>query len=402
MIIDFAKSQFGQEEIDAVNLVLKTNWLASGEENTKFEEEFAAYVGAKEAICVNSGSSANLIALASLNLIEGSKVLTAAAGFPATLSPILHLGFTPVLVDYDLETMNADTEAVLRRIPDVQAVILAHTFGNPFNIQRIMEFASVYGVPVIEDCCEALGTRINGQHVGTFGDMGTFSFYPSHQITAGGMGGMVVISKDSKWVKNSNKLKSLRDWGKCWDWDEKLGDNKTNYDMYINDLDYKYYRHYTYTDLGWNFKLAEINAAFGREQLKRLEGFVDQRIENYEYLFRKLQHLKCFKLLRSSVFGSRVGWFGFPMTIVDDKPNRNEFGDYLESKGIRHRPFFAGNITRHYPFYGLKGHKASFEVADYLMKNSLFIGCWPGMTKEMLDYIVETISQYVDNCHSKL
>ena len=203
----------------------------------------------------------------------------------------------------------------------------------------------------------------------------------------------------STWA-DTNKLKSMRDWGKVWNWDEKLGDNRTNYDMYFEGLPYKYYRHYTYFECGWNFKLAEMNAAFGREQLKRLDGFVKDRIHNYEYLHRCLRDVEELKFV-SPFRGAHISWFAFPITITNERISRNDLGDHLESKGIRHRPFFAGNITRHPPFLSLKSHyKSSFKTADYLMKNTLFIGCWPGMTTEMLNYIVETIIQYVDSSNT--
>lgn len=401
MNIDFAKCIFGDEERNAVKRVLEGHWLASGPENEAFQEEFAEYVGSKYAICVNSGSSSNLIALASLSLPPGSKVLTSACGFPATLSPIIHFGLEPVLVDYQLDTHNVDVDRAILRLDEVKAVIFAHTLANPVDL-RLINAAKSMGIPVIEDCCEALGTKVNGRHVGTFGTLGTFSFYPSHQMTAGGSGGMVVT--DDKHL--AMQMKSMRDWGKTWRWDEKLGDNKTCYTEDMG-LDYLYYRHYVYETLGYNFKLPEICAAFGREQLKRLETFSEQREFNFHYLRAKLSELDEFVPIKFNP-EARISWFGYPLTLKDGSElNRNMLGDYLESKGVRHRPFFAGNILQHKPFYHLWSeldihpHELPFPVADKLMRDSLFIGCWAGMTQEMLDYIVEVIGEFV-HLHTKL
>lgn len=395
-MIDFARSDYGQEECDAVNRVLKSSWLASGNENTQFEKEFAEYVGSKFAVCVNSGSSANLLALASLKLHKTSKVVTSACGFPATLSPILHLGMEPYLVDYDLETHNIDVEQVLKkiRLENVQAVIFAHTMGNPVNVYEIVKVAKEYGVKVIEDCCEAVGSTYKGQQVGSFGDIGTFSFYPSHQMTAGGAGGMIVTNDRDI----ANHCKEFRDWGKTWNWDEQLGDNKTMYDTEMG-IGYKYYRHYCYAQVGYNMKLSEMNAAFGREQLKKLESFKWRRASNYDELYAGLSDIEDF-ILPNRLRDSFPNWFGFIITIKDGSAiNRNKFGNFLESVGIRHRPFFAGNITYHTPFIELF---YPFEVANKLMKDSLFIGCHTKIGKEETDYIVKEIRGYVDRCHSEL
>jgi len=391
-MIDFARSSYGQEERDAVNRVLDSDWLASGNENEQFEKEFADYVGTKYAVCVNSGSSANLLALASLGLPKFSRVLTSACGFPATLAPLLHLGCNPVLVDYDLETHNIDLEQVLQKLPTVDALIFAHTMGSPVQVDVVMQEAKRLGVKVIEDCCEAVGSTLNGQQVGSFGDIGTYSFYPAHQITAGGSGGMLVTNDRYIWTR----AKELRDWGKTWNWDEKLGDNKTMYDMDIG-LGYPYYRHYVYAQTGYNFKLAEMNAAFGREQLKKLEHFKRVRSVNHEHLSEGLLGLKDFVDIETA-HGADPCWFGFIMTLKDGSyMNRNDFGDFLEKQGIRHRPFFAGNITHHKPF----GPPQAFPVADKLMKDSLFIGCHTKMFEEQCSFITTEVKRYVDSFDSE-
>lgn len=382
MNIPFALCEFGDEEREAVNYVLKGHWLASGPQNEEFEHEFAEYIGTKYAIAVNSGSSANLISLSSLSLPKGTKVLTGACGFPATLSPILHLDFEPILVDYDITSHNVDAIQIsdaLRINKDIRTVILAHTLGNPLSLIPIIN------CPFIEDCCEAVGSLYNSIKVGLFGTLGTFSFYPAHQMTAEGTGGMIVTNNEQL----AKECRSRRDWGKVWDWDTKLGDNKTVYNSKIDDINY--YKHYTYETLGFNAKLSETAAAFGRVQLKKLDNIRQRRIENYNYLYHQLEELGIFYLVKASEY-AKPSWFGFPLTLVESG-KRESLGNFLEDKGIRTRPFFAGNITRHKPFRHLY-QEGSFPVADKLMKDSLFIGIGQWLTEKELDYITESIKEW--------
>lgn len=378
MPIEFAAVDFSHQEIEAVNRVLAGTWLASGPENEKFELEFAAYVGSRYSVCVNSGSSANLLALGGLNLKKGSKVLTSACGFPATLNPILHLGLEPVLVDYDLASCNIDVAGMIELLlkSDISAVLFAHTLGNPVDMKHLMSTANSLGIPVIEDCCEAVGSKYQGKHVGTFGTLGTYSFYPAHQMTALGGGGMVVTDDESIY----QRMKSLRDWGKMYDWDSSLGGNNTDYSSPIG-----YHRGYTYTTTGWNFKLPEANCAFGREQLKKLDEFTAKRLRNWDYLYQGMKYIPNIYIPKMEKGASP---FGLCMTVN----NRNEFGTYLESKGIKHRPFFAGNILRQPAFKS--DDAGNFPNADYLMNNALFIGCHTKLTQKDLDYMVETICEY--------
>lgn len=372
MQIDFAKADYGQEEIDAVNRVLGSPLLASGPENEAFEKEFAEYVGSKYAVCVNSGSSANLLALASLGLPKGSKVLTSACGFPATLSPILHLGINPRLVDYDSGSHNICVEDAIREMTETGAIIFAHTLGNPVNLDWYDG-----SMPLIEDCCEAVGGN-----VGKDGTLATWSFYPAHQMTALGGGGMVTTNDE----KLYQRMKSLRDWGKVYTWDSSKGGNQTDYSSSIG-----YHTGYTYETVGWNFKLPEANCAFGREQLKKLDSFVAIRRKNWKYLYDGLKDIKEIKISPMSEGSSP---FGFCMRTKD----RNKFGMYLESKGIKHRPFFAGNILRQPAFKSENADK--FPVADQLMNEALFIGCHTNLTKEELNYMIDVIHAYFDNLRS--
>ena len=391
MIIDFAKCDFGKEEIDAVNKVMSTEWLASGPETEAFEKEFASYVGTHYAVCVNSGSSANLLALASLNLPKGSKVLTSACGFPATLAPILHLGLEPVLVDYDIDTLNIDITEVyntLLTVPDIKAIILAHSLGNPVDMRGIHKACNELGISIIEDCCEAVGSKVLGNSVGHYATLATFSFYPAHQITAFGGGGMVTTNSKELWLQ----MKSMRDWGKVWDWDDKLGHATTSFNQTeFLDYDKPYYKHYTYQTVGWNMKLPDANSAFGRVQLKKLDKLSDERHGIYQYLRDGIDDIGLFKPVEI-IDDARVSWFGFPLIL--EYGDRNSLSKHLIDNGIGHRPFFAGNITRHKPFSHLKG---DFPVADLLMDYVLFFGCWQGMKKEQMDYIIEKVEEWTDS-----
>ena len=387
MKVDFARCVVGKKEIRAVNKVLKGTWLSSGPQTEAFEKEFAAYVGTKYAICVNSGSSANLLALSSLNLPKGSKVLTAAAGFPATLAPILHLGLEPVFVDYDLNTHNIDVDQVKSMLitHKISAIIFAHTLGNPVDTSIFQDL----DIPIIEDCCEAVGTKVKGKSVGSFGTLGTFSFYPAHQMTALGGGGMVTTNNELL----MKRMKSMRDWGKMWDWDSDKGGLVTHYTSDVNGM--KYYKGYTYETVGYNFKLPEANCAFGREQLKKLDSFTKERQDNFIYLYKHLGSLSMFLEL-SIDWDASISWFGYPFTIKDSFYSRNNFGDFLERNGIRHRPFFGGNILRHKPFSSTQyGYADHFPVADKLMRDTLFVGCWNGMTQDMLDHIIKVVKKWV-------
>ena len=377
-MIDFAGCEFGDEERRAVNRVMEGTWLASGKENEEFEKEFAKYMGTKSAVCVNSGSSANLLALAALDLPKGSKVLTSACGFPATLAPILHLGLEPVLVDYDITTHNIDLRQVEEKLPEVDAVILAHTLGFPVDMDRIK------GVKIIEDCCEAVGAQYKHKKVGSIGTLGTYSFYPSHQMTALGAGGMVVTSDEAL----LHRLRSLRDWGKMSNWESYLGHHATEFQA----KGLQYFPQYTYETVGYNMKLSEAGAAFGREQLKRLPDFNSIRRLNHYSLTRKLRDLSDIFILQSYTVETSDAPFGFVLTFREDTHDRNDFSDYLVSKGIGTRPFFAGNITRHTPF---KQYEQDFPVADKLMRDSLFIGVWQGLGEEQLQYMADTIHDYI-------
>ncbi|MCR4307718.1 MAG: DegT/DnrJ/EryC1/StrS family aminotransferase [Candidatus Berkelbacteria bacterium] len=383
MKINFAGIIQGQEEADAVIRVIQSEWHGSGNEAKTFEQDFADFIGTKYALTVNSGSSANLLAIKALDIPEGSCVLTSGCGFPATLSPIIHAGYKPVLVDYDIKTHNIDLDQVEKacKTVKVHAIIFAHTMGNPVDMTRLMEIANKYKIKVIEDCCEALGAVWNGKQVGSFGDLATFSFYPSHQLNGMGMGGAIVTNN----VEYALKMRSMRNWGKQANAPKFTGDHVTTYNTLVDGIPYD--EGYAYETIGYNLLMPDVNVAYLRVQFKRLADFVARRKHNWETLHNALKDLPIG--LMPVQDGAVPSYFGFTMITLPDE--RDKFADYLESTGIRTRPFFAGNITRHDPFRYLL---QDLPIADKFMRQALFVGVWPGITDEHLEYIIETIKNY--------
>jgi len=383
----------GQEEIDAVNRVLHSDWHVSGPECEALQKEIAEKIGVKYCVVVNSGSAANLLALQALNLPKGAKVLTSACGFPATLNPILHLGHTPVFVDYLLKTLQADILQVEELIDgfgvfsnntsQIQAVLLAHTLGSSLNMFRLKAVCDQYDIPIIEDCCEAMGTKYEGQYVGSIGKVGTFSFYSSHQISGLGGGGAVVTNDQNIY----EQCKSLRDWGKQ---NVREGYICTKMDTKVGDIPYD--QQYTYDTVGYNMRMPDANCAYAREQLKRLDNFATKRRDNYNLLQTLLQvedlplhYMDIDKCIEPASFG-------FPV-VLKEPGLRDKMVEYLESKGIHVRLFFAGNILRHKPYVGI-GDCNNYPIADYLMNNAFFCGCWPGLDRNDMCYIAHYISEF--------
>ena len=385
----------GSEEIDAVNRVLTEQpyWHVSGKECRLLQEELAAYHGVKYCVVVNSGSSANLLALKSLNLPKGSKVLTSACGFPSILACIVQLGLTPVLVDYNVHTCNIDLDDVEQALiehSDIKAMILAHTMGSPLNMERLCLLEDKYGVLLIEDACEALGAKFDGKLVGTFGKAGTVSFYSSHQISGFGGGGAILTDDEDIYTT----AKSLRDWGKR---EVREGQICTKMDSEVDGIPYD--QQYTYETIGYNMRFPDANCAYAREQLKRLDGFVEKRRENYLHMRDALAFENESLLFMTWPVGAEPAFFGFPL-IVRTPTFRDSLVEHMESKGVHVRLFFAGNILRHKPYKDLeyltieKNRKIGFPNADYLMVNALFCGCWPGLSLEDMEYSESVIKEF--------
>lgn len=374
----------GDEEVEAVNRVLASSWHGSGIECASLQEELAEYFQVKRAVVVNSGSMANLIALSVLGLEPGSKVLTSGGGFPATLNPILHLGLVPVLVDYQLPAHNVDEkliEEAIRSDPAIKAVIVAHTVGNPLDVASMSHLCQERGVALIEDCCEAIGSRLHGKPLGGFGTTGTLSFYPSHQINGFGGGGALLTDD----IQLAERATSLRDWGKV---PVREGDNLTRLNEIVDGIPYD--QQYTYLNVGYNTRFPDGNCAYTREQLRKLDSFNAIRRRNYHHLQSMLIDLPLISM--SIIEGADPAFFAYPVTLaMEARQSRDDLVRFLEGRGVRTRLFFAGNITRHRPYRHLK---CSLPVADHLMARSLLCGCWHGLDETQIQHVGASIRAF--------
>ncbi len=391
---------FGEAELlAAVNASLDF-WLTSGPYAEKFEKSLATYLGMRHAFMVNSGSSANLIALTALTskslgerqLRPGDEVLTVAAGFPTTVTPILQNGLIPVYVDIDLQTYVANDEKLLEAItPKTKAIMMAHTLGNPFNLELVLKLKEKYNLWVIEDGCDALGGTYRNQKLGSFGDLSTLSFYPAHHITTG-EGGAVF----SKTASLKPLIESFRDWGRdCWcapGCDNTCG---KRFDRKMGELPEGYDHKYTYSHLGYNLKSGDIQAAIGLAQLARLEEFIRIRRSNWKKLYDGLLDLSEFLLLPIATESSEPSWFGFAITVRESSPvTRNQLIQEFDSRMIATRLLFGGNLLRQPAFIGTPQRVVGeLKNTDRVMNDTLWLGVWPGLTDIMIDYVIESIHE---------
>jgi CDP-6-deoxy-D-xylo-4-hexulose-3-dehydrase len=389
---------FGTEELmAAVNSSLDF-WLTAGPQSEKFESRFAKLVGMRNAFLVNSGSSANLLALSSLtsplhgerSLKPGDEVLTVAAGFPTTVTPILQNGMIPVYVDIDLDSYGANLDSLESAIgPKTKAIMMAHTLGNPINMDRVENLVQKHNLWFIEDSCDALGGTYRGRNLGTFGDLSTFSFYPAHHITTG-EGGMILAKRVSYKVI----IESFRDWGRdCWC---PSGCDNTclkRFDWQLGELPIGYDHKYTYSHLGYNLKSGDIQASIGLAQLDRLESFIELRKRNWKYLLEGLEDLQEFFLLPKATPGSDPSWFGFAITVREGSPKtRNEIVRELNEFKIGTRLLFGGNLLRQPAFAGTPRRIYGELInTDKVMNDTFWIGVWPGLSLDMLDYVIECL-----------
>ncbi len=376
-------------------------WLTSGRFNDLFEAQLANFIGVRHVRSVNSGSSANLVALAALTsrtlgdraLQPGDEVITVAAGFPTTLNPILLYGLIPVFVDVDLPTYNIDTrqlEAALS--PRTRAVMIAHTLGNPFDLDRVMAFVRKHDLWLVEDCCDSLGASFGGQHVGTFGHFGTLSFYPAHHITMGEGGAF--FTRDDSLLRIAE---SIRDWGRdCWCAPGKDNTCGQRYCRKQGDLPEGYDHKYVYSQLGYNLKISDMQAACGLGQLEKLPGFVAQRNRNFDYLSSRLKPLEDVLILPEATPGSQPSWFGFPVTLRESaETQRRDLLRYLDERKIGTRLLFGGNLIRQ-PYFSDRPHRVIgvLDNTDNIMKNTFWVGVFPGLVQAQLDYIADTLAAY--------
>jgi CDP-6-deoxy-D-xylo-4-hexulose-3-dehydrase len=393
---------FGQEELSAAVEASLDFWLTSGPYTEKFENRFAKTVGMRHAFMVNSGSSANLVALTTLTspkigeraLRPGDEVLTVAAGFPTTVTPILQNNLIPVYVDVDLQTYVANDDALENAIgPKTKAIMMAHTLGNPFNLDLVQKLAEKHNLWVIEDSCDALGGTYKGQNLGTFGDLSTFSFYPAHHITTG-EGGAVLIKK----VAHKTIVESFRDWGRdCWCAPGCDNTCLKRYEWQLGELPEGYDHKYTYSHLGYNLKSGDIQAAIGLAQLNRLDDFVELRKRNWLYLLNGLKDLGEFFMLPKAAENSDPSWFGFAMTVKPSSPkSRNQIVQELNEKKIGTRLLFGGNLLRQPAFMGTPRRVVGdLGNTDRIMNDTFWIGVWPGLSVEMLDYVIDQVHKII-------
>ncbi len=391
---------FGPEEIsNAVRASLEF-WLTSGPYSLDFESRFAKVVGMRHAFMVNSGSSANLLALSALTsprlgdraLRPGDEVITVAAGFPTTVTPILQNGLVPVYVDVDLSTYVANEAALEEAIsPKTRAIMMAHTLGNPFNLDLVAKLAEKYNLWVIEDSCDGLGGTFRGQTLGSFGDLSTFSFYPAHHITTG-EGGAVLTKK----ALMKPIVESFRDWGRdCWCAPGCDNTCLKRYEWTLRELPAGYDHKYTYSHLGYNLKSGDIQAAIGLAQLDRLPDFIAARRKNWLYLLDGLRGLEDFLILPTPTENSDPSWFGFALTLRESSPiTRNALVQELNEKKIGTRLLFGGNLLRQPAFMGTPRRViGDLPNTDIVMNDTFWIGVWPGLTLPMLDFMIETMQE---------
>lgn len=375
-------------------------WLTTGRFAAQFEREFARVFGLRHAMLVNSGSSANLIALSALTspslgdmrLRPGDEVITVAAGFPTTVNPIIQNRLTPVFVDVTVPTYDVDVRMLEPALSErTRAVMLAHTLGNPFDLAAVTAFAKKHRLWLIEDCCDAVGATYEGQHVGTFGDLATVSFYPAHHITMG-EGGCVLTNR----ARLKKLVESFRDWGRdCWC--DPGNDNTCGkrFDWQLGDLPYGYDHKYTYSHIGYNLKLSDMQAAVGVAQLRKLPAFIEARRRNFRAMYEGLRDLEEFFILPQATPGADPSWFGFPLAVRPDAPfTRDQVVRHLEAHKIATRLLFGGNLVRQ-PAYRDVHYRVVGELtnSDFVMTQVFWIGIYPGINEAMVRYVIDAVHE---------
>ncbi len=400
--IQYSGGVFDDKEINAAVSSLIDGWFGLGKKGEEFENDLAAFVGVKGSILTNSGSSANLLAIASImsplfsgRLKRGDEVITSACGFPTTVNPIVLYGLKPVFLDINPDTYNINASDLERALSKkTRAVMLAHTLGNPHEMDKIMEFCKKHNLIFIEDNCDGLGSEYDGQRTGSFGLLGTQSFYPPHHITIG-EGGAVHYND----MRFNRITQSLRDWGRsCWcRGDEKrmLGACGVRFNYVVGGKPYDH--KYMFNQIGYNLKPIEAQAAMGVMQLKRMPGFIKKRAKNFARMYKHAKNWEKYFILPKSLPKAKPCWFAFPLTIRDNMAfTRHEITMYLEEKKIQTRPLFAGNITRQPAYFNIKYRKiGKLTNADRVLHNTFFTAIYPGVGNQEIDYIAECINEFL-------
>ncbi|MDU2065157.1 MAG: lipopolysaccharide biosynthesis protein RfbH [Sporomusaceae bacterium] len=400
-IIPFAGRVYDEKEMISLVDSSLDFWLTAGRNAEEFEEEFADFFGVKSCSLVNSGSSANLIALSALTspnlgqkrLKHGDEVITVAAGFPTTVNPIIQNGLVPVFVDVDVETCNIDSNELDKAISSkTKAIMLAHTLGNPFNLEKVMELVKKHDLFLVEDCCDAVGAKYKGKNVGSFGHISTVSFYPAHHMTMGEGG--AVLTND---LRLTRIIRSFRDWGRdCYC---EPGSNNTcgrRFQMQMGTLPAGYDHKYIYTHIGYNLKVLDLQPAIGLQQLKKLPDFIKLRNDNFIMLKEMLSEYQKFLVLPIATEHSEPSWFGFPITVKKDAPfDRNTIVEFLENHKIMTRMLFAGNIIRQPAYIDInKRVVGNLEKTDIIMNYTFFIGVYPGIDEQRIKYISSIFREF--------
>ncbi|SEJ50638.1 CDP-6-deoxy-D-xylo-4-hexulose-3-dehydrase [Cyclobacterium xiamenense] len=391
----------GKEEL--INMVEASldGWLTTGRFNAAFEQKLAQFLGVKFALSVNSGSSANLVAFSTLTspklgdraIQKGDEVISVAAGFPTTVNPAVQFGAVPVFVDVDLATHNINADLIEAAIsPKTKAIMLAHTLGNPFNLDKVTEICKKYNLWLVEDTCDALGATYNGQKVGTFGDIGTLSFYPAHHITMGEGGAVFTNNAELKVI-----AESFRDWGRdCYCAPGKDNTCGCRFSQQHGDLPFGYDHKYVYSHAGYNLKITDMQAACGLAQLDKLEGFIQKRRENFSYLQNRLASLSDFIHLPEPTPNSEPSWFGFPITLKDGcGAERVQLTQYLDQHKVGTRLLFAGNLIRQ-PYFKSIPHRVvgSLENTDKTMRDTFWIGLYPALGEEHFEFVADKLEEF--------
>jgi CDP-6-deoxy-D-xylo-4-hexulose-3-dehydrase len=392
---------FGEEEIENALKASAEFWLTAGPYTSEFESQFAKRIGMRHSFMVNSGSSANLLALTSLTsprmgdrrLSSGDEVITVAAGFPTTVTPILQNNLVPVYVDIDIETYVANESQLEEAVsPRTKAIMMAHTLGNPFNLDLVEKLAKKHNLWVIEDSCDGLGGTYRNKNLGSFGDFSTFSFYPAHHMTTG-EGGAVLVKKAAHKVI----VESLRDWGRdCWCAPGCDNTCLKRYEWQLGELPEGYDHKYTYSHLGYNLKSGDIQAAIGLAQLGKLDSFIEKRKQNWSYLHKNLKNLEEFLILPKPTEYSDPSWFGFALTVRKDSPySRNDIVKFLNENKIGTRLLFGGNLLKQPAFMGTPRRVVGDLCnSDVVMNDTFWIGVWPGLSEKMLEYVVQVFYDF--------
>lgn len=403
-LIQYAGAVYEKEELSAMLSVLLRGWFGLDKEGRALESELEKYLSVKKAYLTNSGSSADLLAVASLmskkypgHLNRGDEVITPACTFPTLVSSLIQNGLKPVFIDIDPETLNPKPDDIERAISKkTRMIFIVHMLGNPNEMDKIMKIAKKRNLLVLEDNCDALGAVYKGKKTGTFGQMSTESFYPGHHITTAGEGGAVFVN-DKRLV---DVVGAVRDWGRSYKSQGPTNKSKSDYEQRLR---YKigkdfYDKRYIFTEIGFNFKLTELQAAMGRIQLKRLPVFIKARNKNFNALFDFFKGYEQFFLLPKSVSGAKPSWFSFPLTIKNNAPfSRFDITFFLEKNKIETRPLFAGNILRQPAFKNID-HRVSGTLvnSDNVFKNTFFVGVYPGIKEQELIYIISTFKKFLD------